>query len=178
MTDRQSPRTLRAVEHAPDVSTLDPLTLLKGFVTLRRLTGMYPTGHPAIEQKLTELDDMLQRQLREGSPLHLDVIHGQPHVDGVLFRAENESSTQVLRDLSELGVDSIHITPGVSREELLNLSAFLWQMRETPSGEPVEARLARQNIHHISLGRLIPLDTRWRAAQWPDAPTGTLDPAY
>ena len=51
-------------------------------------------------------------------------------------------------------------------------------MREAPSGEPVEARLARENIHHISLGRLIPLDTRWRAAQWPDAPTGTLDPAY
>ncbi len=145
---------------------------------MRRLTGMYPVGHPAIEQKLTELDDTLQRHLRAGAPLHLDVIHGQPHVDGVLFRAENESNVQVLRDLSDLGVDSIHITPGVSREELLNLSTFLWQMREAPSGEPVEARLAREHIHHISLGRLIPLDTRWRAAQWPDAPTGTLDPAY
>jgi putative nucleotidyltransferase with HDIG domain len=161
-----------------EAPTLDPLALLKGFVTLRRLTGMYPAGHPAIEQKLTELDGTLQKHLRGGAPLHLDVIHGHPHVDGVPFRAENESSLQVLRDLSELGVDSIHITPGITRQELLDLSMFLWQLRDVPSAESVGERLARQNIHHVSLGRLLPLDTRWRATQWPDAPTGTLDPAY
>jgi putative nucleotidyltransferase with HDIG domain len=161
-----------------DAPMLDPLALLKGFVTLRRLTGMYPAAHPAIEQKLTELDSMLQKHLGGGAPLHLDVIHGHPHVDGVPFRAENESNLQVLRDLSELGVDSIHITPGVTRQELLDLSAFLWQLRDVPSPESVGDRLARQNIHHVSLGRLLPLDTRWRATQWPDAPTGTLDPAY
>jgi hypothetical protein len=33
-----------------DPAGLDPLTLLKGLVSLRRLTGMYPPGHPAIEQ--------------------------------------------------------------------------------------------------------------------------------
>ena len=179
MADTAQPgRALKAVPHQADEATLDPLALLKGFVTLRRLTGMYPAGHPAIEQKLADLDDTLQRHVRTGSPLHLDVIHGQPHVDGVPFRAESESNLQVLRDLSELGVDSIHITPGVTRQELLSLSEFLWQMRDVPSADSVEQRLSRQNIHHISLGRLIPLDTRWRAAQWPDAPTGTLDPAY
>ncbi|HEY7055188.1 MAG TPA: HD domain-containing phosphohydrolase [Vicinamibacterales bacterium] len=172
-------RPLKAVTRQGDEApTIDPVALLKAFVTLRRLTGMYPPGHPAIEQKLTELDETLKRHLREGSPLRLDVIHGQPHVDGVLFRAENESNLQVLRDLSELGVDSIHIAPGVARQELLGLSELLWQMRDAPSGEPIQERLARQNIHHVTLGRLIPLDTRWRAAQWPDAPTGTLDPAY
>ena len=35
-----------------------------------------------------------------------------------------------------------------------------------------------RNVRHISLGRLIPLDTRWRAQQWPDAPTAPLDPDY
>jgi putative nucleotidyltransferase with HDIG domain len=30
----------------------------------------------------------------------------------------------------------------------------------------------------VSLGRLIPLDTRWRAQRWPDAPTGPLDADY
>ena len=33
-----------------ELSPTDPLTLLKGLVSLRRLTGMYPAGHPAIEQ--------------------------------------------------------------------------------------------------------------------------------
>ena len=44
--------------------------------------------------------------------------------------------------------------------------------------ESVEAQLARHNVRHISLGKLVALDTRWRAQQWPDAPTGPLDPAY
>jgi putative nucleotidyltransferase with HDIG domain len=51
-------------------------------------------------------------------------------------------------------------------------------MREMPAGEPLEMQLANRGIRNISLGRLIPLDTRWRSVQWPDAPSGTLDPAY
>ncbi len=163
---------------ASDLPAIDPLALLKGFVSLRRLTGMYPAGHPTIEQKLTELDGAIQRHLAAAPALHLDVIYGQPHVDGVCFRTEGEAQSQVFRELTELGVDSIHIVRGVSREELLALSEFLWQMRDAPGSEPIDVQLARKKIHHVSLGRLIPLDTRWRAAQWPDAPSGTLDPAY
>jgi putative nucleotidyltransferase with HDIG domain len=33
-------------------------------------------------------------------------------------------------------------------------------------------------VRHVSLGRLVPLDTRWRADEWADAPAGPLDPAY
>jgi putative nucleotidyltransferase with HDIG domain len=163
------------VREAP---AIDPVALLKGFVSLRRLTGMYPAGHPAIEQKLGELDDAIRRQIGDGSTLRLDVIHGQPHIDGVAFRSEGESHAQVLRELTDLGVDSIHISKDVSRPELLALSELLWHMREMPAGEPIEMQLANRGIRHVSLGRLIPLDTRWRASQWPDAPTGTLDPAY
>jgi len=162
-----------------EAPTVDPIALLKGFVSLRRLTGMYPAGHPAIEQKLAELDDIIHRHVRAGGSLRLDVIHGQPHVDGISFRGDGDSShAQVLRELSELGVDSIHIAAGVTRQELLALSELLWQMRDMPAGEPIDAQLASRNIRHVSLGRLIPLDTRWRVAEWPDAPTGTLDPAY
>ena len=42
----------------------------------------------------------------------------------------------------------------------------------------MESQLARRGIRHVSLARLVRLDTRWRAQQWPDAPTGPLDPAY
>ena len=167
-----------STSHAPEASGIDPVALLKGFVSLRRLTGMYPPGHPTIEQKLAELDGAIQRHLVAAPALHLDVIHGQPHVDGVCFRSEGDAQSQVFRDLAELGVDSIHIVRGVSREELLALSEFLWQMRDAPGTEPVDVQLARRRIHHISLGRLIALDTRWRASQWPDAPSGALDPAY
>ncbi len=160
------------------LTPLDPVALLKGIASLRRLTGMYPPGHPAIVQKLAEIDDPIQRHLREESELRLDVVHGQAHLNGVAYRSEGDSQDQVVRDLTDLGVDSIHIRPGVTREELLALSEFLWQMKDTRETGAIDVQLAKRNIHHVTLGRLVPLDTRWRAAQWPDAPTGPIDADY
>ncbi|HEY7499883.1 MAG TPA: HD domain-containing phosphohydrolase [Vicinamibacterales bacterium] len=158
---------------------VDPVALLKGLVSLRRLTGLYPAGHPAIEQKLSELDDSVQRHIQSSEyGLRLDVIHGSAHLDGVPFRQDSEAQAQILRELTDLGVDSIHIAAGVTRQELLALSEFLWQLKEAPSGEPIDVQLATRQIRHISLGHLVPLDTRWKAVQWPDSPTGPLDPSY
>ncbi len=157
---------------------LDPVALLKGLVSLRRLTGLYPPGHPSIEQKLAELDDSVQRHIQLASALRLDVIHGLAHLDGVPYRQDSEAQAQILRELTDLGVDSIHIRRGVTRYELLALSEFLWQLREAPSGEPIDIQLTTRQIAHISLGRLVPLDTRWKTVQWPDGPTGPLDPSY
>ncbi len=157
---------------------LDPVALLKGIASLRRLTGMYPAGHPAIVQKLAEIDEPIQRHLRDAPALRIDVVHGQAHLDGVAYRSDGEPQDQVVRDLTDLGVDSIHLRPGVTREELLALSEFLWQLRDPQYGGPIDVQLAKRNIHHVTLGRLVPLDTRWRAAQWPDAPTGPIDPDY
>jgi hypothetical protein len=111
-----------------DSERLDPVALLKGLVSLRRLTGLYPPGHPSIEQKLSELDDTVQRHLRTAAALRLDVIHGSAHLDGVVFRQDSEAQAQILRELTDLGVDSIHIAPGVTRHELLALSEFRWQL--------------------------------------------------
>jgi putative nucleotidyltransferase with HDIG domain len=158
--------------------TLDPVALFRGFVSLRRLTGMYPAGHPAIVQKLAEIDESVQRHLRHAPRLQLDIIRGDVHLDGVSFRQEGDTHEQIVRELADLGVNSIHIRRGVTREEIGALADFLWQLKDTPAGEPMEVSLAKRHIHHISLGRLVPLDTRWKTHDWPDAPTGPLDPAY
>lgn len=162
---------------APEPS-LDPVALFRGFVSLRRLTGMYPAGHPAILQKLAEIDESVQAHLRHAPVLRLDIIHGDVHLDGVSYRQDTETQAQILRELTDLGVDSIHIRRGVTADELLTLSEFLWQLREGSAQEPMEVRLAKRNIHRVSLGRLVPLDTRWRSQEWPDAPQGPLDPDY
>src|SRR5262249_31808274 len=47
-----------------------------------------------------------------------------------------------------------------------------------PGGEPVRALLMRRGVEHVSLGRIVPLDTRWRSRQWPDRPQHALDPDY
>ena len=90
--------------------------------------------------------------------------------------SEHQANQQLLSQLSALGIDSIHIHEGVQRDELLAVAEFLWQYTE--SGDSMAAQLAARNVQHISLGRLLPLDTRWRAQQWADAPTGPLDPDY
>src|SRR5688572_24021529 len=183
MTTPNNPRPnvrkpLAGVRDDQDQPQLDPVALFRGFVSLRRLTGMYPAGHPAIVQKLSEIDETVQRHLASNPVLRLDIIHGDVHLDGVSFRQDSDTQAQIVRELSDLGVDSIHIVRGVTRDELQALSEFLWQLKETPGADPMQERLERRSINHISLGRLLPLDTRWKAQEWPDAPQGPLDPDY
>jgi putative nucleotidyltransferase with HDIG domain len=171
-----SPRREHASPAEPPL--FDPLPLLRGFAALRRLTGMYPPGHPTIAERLREMDDIVGQHLRSAPAIRIDIIHGDVHLDEVVCRSDNQGTEQILEELVELGVHSIHIHRGVEREELRAVGQFLWEMREGIGNEPVETQLARRNVRHVSLGRIVPLDTRWRAMEWPDVPEGPLDPAY
>lgn len=157
---------------------LDPLPLLTGLGSLRKLTGMYPPGHPAIAQKLGELDAAVQAHLRRTDVLRLDVIHGEVHVDGLSVRPEGNANAKVLEELTGLGIDSIHISRGVSPADLHGLSVFLWELRDSAVSAPMAVQLAARDVCHISLARLVPLDTRWRATSWAERPADVYDPAY
>ena len=162
----------------PETPAPDPLPVLKGLASLRKLTGMYPPGHPAIMQKLAELDATVQRHLRNVPVLQIDIIQGDAHLDGLSFRQDSDSNSRIIAELSGLGVDSVHLSRGVTPEEMLALSAFLWEMKDTPGGPPIADQLVARGIHHVTLGRLVALDTRWRAEQWAEAPSEIYDPAY
>jgi putative nucleotidyltransferase with HDIG domain len=162
---------------AMPASPPDPVHVLKGFASLRRLLGTYPSGHPMITQKLKELDDQIRIHLRRGPVVEVDVVDGDVHLDGVSF-GDQQANAQAVRELAEMGIDSIHIREGVEIDELHAVAEFLWHYKESADGEPMAAQLARRGVRHISLARLVRLDTRWRAQQWPDAPTGPIDPAY
>lgn len=158
--------------------SLDPLPLLKGFVALRKLTGMYSAGHPMIAQKVKELEEAVRPHLRNQPAFRIDIIHGDVYLDGVFSSHDNQANMQIVRELTDLGVDSIQIQEGVAPEELRAVAEFLWQLKDSSNDESMEAQLAERQVRHISLGRLVPLDTRVHAQQWPDAPTPPLDPAY
>jgi putative nucleotidyltransferase with HDIG domain len=156
----------------------EPLAVLKGIGTLRRLIGIYPDGHPMVVGRLQELDDLVRAQLRRQSPIRIDVVHGEVHEDGASAPLELAASGQVVQDLLNLGVQSIHIHDGVAREELRALAQFLWDMKRSPSTDTVAAQLAARGVRHVRLGRLVPLDTRLQVQHWPDAPGGVIDPDY
>jgi putative nucleotidyltransferase with HDIG domain len=155
---------------------LDPIAVLKGLASLRRLTGTYPAGHPMISQKLKELGDLVAAHLRTSNILRIDVIRGDVFLDSVASSSEGQANQQLVNQLTSLGIDSIHIHEGVELDEFLIVAEFLWQF--SGSGDSVTSQLAARHVRHISLGKLLPLDTRWRSQKWPDAPTAPLDPDY
>jgi putative nucleotidyltransferase with HDIG domain len=157
-------------------SSLDPIAVLRGLASLRRLAGSYPAGHPMIGQKLNELDEVVSSLLRAASPVRIDVIRGDVFLDGVASASEGQANQQLLAQLSALGIDSIHIHQGVQPEEILAVAEFLWQASDSIGS--MSAQLAARDVCHITLGRLLPLDTQWRTQKWADAPTGPLDADY
>ena len=117
---------------------LDPLALLKALVSLRRLTGMYPAGHPAIEQKLGELDGSVQDHLRETAALKLDVIHGTAHLDGVSYRSESDSQAQLLHELIDPRSAALPRAVGLEAHVADPPARHLWSVAPSarPTGRP------------------------------------------
>jgi putative nucleotidyltransferase with HDIG domain len=151
-------------------SRTSPRKILKALAALRTAIGAYPPAHPMIAEKLGDTNDAVQELLRLGEAVRIDIIHGVVHLNGVPFPGDVETYA--------LGVDSIHIADRVRVDELLALAEVLWQLKSDNGDEPASAGLARRRVENITVGRLVPLDTRWRAEQWPDRPQEALDPDY
>jgi HD-GYP domain-containing protein (c-di-GMP phosphodiesterase class II) len=165
--------TIATMEHPSD-----PLLLIRDLVNLRQLVGLYPSGHPLIEEKLREMDGHVQRHMENAASLQVDLVRDDVHVDGTPFRQENRTHDHALGELREIGVHSVRLQAGVTAAELRATAEFLWHFDGQPGGEPVESRLAKAGVRNVSIGRIVPLDTRWSARQWPDGPSGDLDPSY
>lgn len=148
----------------------DPLRILKTLSALGTLAGIYPAGHPLVADKLREADETIQQHLKAADSVRIDIIRGVVHLNGVAFEGRG--------DAPGLGIDSLHIRQGVRAEEIAALADLLKRMKVDPDGEPFGQQLARRGVEHISVARLVPLDTRWRAHQWPDRPGGAIDPDY
>jgi putative nucleotidyltransferase with HDIG domain len=156
----------------------DPLIVMKELVTLRRLVGLYPTGHPLIEDKLRELDVAVRRRLEHAPAVQVDVVRGDVHIDGDSYRHESRAHAHLITELTDIGIHSIRIESGVTAEELRATAEFLWKFDGRHGGDAVRERLSQAGVQHVSLGRIVPLDTKWPTRAWPDAPTGPIDPAY
>jgi putative nucleotidyltransferase with HDIG domain len=174
MTTVSRPPAVLPVSGEP--SAIDPVAVLRGLVHASKLTRLYPEGHPIVQQKLKELGDSIGNYLHDHPALNIDVVRRTVQLDGLPFEAEAEPA---LDDLAALNINSVHVQQGFRPDDLQKLVDLLCELAQDGAGdEPVEARLARRDIRHVSLGRLVPLDTRWQSRQWPGRPTGPLDPNY
>lgn len=151
-------------------STVDPYRILKTFSALGTLTATYPAGHPLVADKLREAHEVVQQHLKADDSVRIDIIRGVVHLNGVAFDGPGDALGR--------GIDSLHIRAGVREEEIAVTADVFRRMKADLDGEPVGQQLARRGVDHISVARLVPLDTRWRAHQWPDRPESALDPDY
>jgi putative nucleotidyltransferase with HDIG domain len=174
MTTESRPPAVVPVSGEP--SAIDPVAVLRGLVHTSKLTRLYPQGHPIVQQKLKELNDSIGGYLHDNPALNIEVVRRTVQLDGLPFDAEAEPA---LDDLAALGINSVHVQQGFRPDDLEKLVDLLCELAQNGAGgEPIDARLAQRDIRHVSLGRLVPLDTRWQSRQWPGSPTGPLDPNY
>jgi HD-GYP domain-containing protein (c-di-GMP phosphodiesterase class II) len=143
--------------------------ILKGFTTLGTLTGIYPPGHPLIADKVREIYEAVQPCLAGGEWVRIDVVRGVVHLNGVPIEGQSEPQA--------FSIDSLHNRAGVQPDEIIAAAEVL-RKNGDDAEEPVSQQLSRRGVRNISVGRLVPLDTRWRARQWPDHPHHVLDPDY
>jgi putative nucleotidyltransferase with HDIG domain len=156
----------------------DPTVILKALTGLRQLTSLYPAGHTVVEQALRGLEDALRPLLLDSPSVRIDVIGLDAHLNEVPYRHESRVHASVIQEFLALGVNSIHFSSGVTREELAQVSRFLTRHKDSEQAQATASLLERLGVTHVSLGRLVTLDTRWQAREWPDRPVGPLDPDY
>lgn len=159
----------------------EAIAVVRELMALRRLVGLYPSDHPLIADKLRELDGIVRHRLEQSASVQVDVVRGDVHVDGEVYRQERQDGrthAQVITELTDLGIHSLRIESGVTDAELRAVAEFLWKFDGQHSGDAVRERLSRAGVAHVTLGRIVPLDTRWPSRAWPDGPTGPVDPAY
>jgi HD-GYP domain-containing protein (c-di-GMP phosphodiesterase class II) len=149
----------------------DPHRILKTFSALGTLTAIYPPGHPLVTEKVREADEAIRHHIKDGETLRIDIIRGVVHLNGVPCEGRSDAH-------DGLPIDSLHIRAGVSRDEIAALAGLLGRGKLALGAGPLAAELASRGVEHISVARLVPVDTRWRAQQWPERPTEVLDPDY
>jgi len=153
--------------------------VLQGLAGLWRLTELYPDGHPIVSEAATALQTDLEACLGDRTQLRIDIIEGDLFVNGQPLRGASAAVRHGSREFTEIGIDSLHFGLGVDAGELCRLAYLLAELRDDPgSDETLEERLGQREIRHVSLGRLVPLNTQWRYEDCPKCPQGTLDPDY
>src|SRR5512132_1768949 len=97
-------RTAEITGSLPTAGADEPLAVLKGLVSLRRLVGLYPQGHPLVTERVAAVERDVHRHLRASpnAQLQFDVIHSDVHVNGVSVRLDMSAHGHVVRDLTEI----------------------------------------------------------------------------
>ncbi len=176
MNAKQSPVDLTAEideRYQPDAGHL-----FRTLAGLRSACLLYPKDHPAIDAQVEDVHRHASGLLEDRPIVRLDIIRGILNCDGQPLQHETRLHARALRELTALGIDSVHIADGIQREEIKAVGQFLAHEHRGPgTGEPVVEVLGERGVRNLSLGRIVPVNHRLRE-RLPEAPEQLYDPDY
>ena len=144
---------------------LEPVAVVRSFAGLVKSVGLYPDGHPSIDQAAADVSRILQPMLEEYGTLAVDLIDGQAHVGGRAFRRESKAIRSEIAALQSLGIDSLALERGVQASDLRELA------QQVAEGAATGTRYAR-------VGRLVRVTGDRSFRDWPDRPQRAWDSSY
>ncbi|MGD8494600.1 MAG: HD domain-containing protein [Gemmatimonadales bacterium] len=152
--------------------------VLRTMAALRSACVLYPEGHPAIDTQVEEVLRHARTLLRGQSLVRLDIIRGILHCNGSPLQRESRIHARALREMTAIGIDSIHLAAGLEPAELRVVGSYLAHEHRGPgTGDPVVETLQSRGVRHVSLGRVLPIKHRVRARP-PEAPDALHDEGY
>ncbi|MDX1579905.1 MAG: HD domain-containing protein, partial [Gemmatimonadota bacterium] len=152
--------------------------LFRTLAGLRSACLLYPKDHPAIDAQVEEVHRHASALIEDRPLARLDIVRGILNCDGEPLQHETRLHARVLREFTALGIDSLHIGEGVTREEIKTVGQFLAHEHRGPgTGEPVVSVLGDRGVRHLSLGRIVPVNHRLQK-RLPEAPDQLYDPEY
>jgi HD-GYP domain-containing protein (c-di-GMP phosphodiesterase class II) len=124
------------------------------FLTALHQRGLYPAGHPAAEQAMTQVEAGLVRILEENEALQLAIIG-----DRVLFPAYPADGQELrleggLKELRSCGIEHLAFRRGVIRREIESLFDLLLVPRSAGAIDDLQRAMADAGVQHIRIGRL------------------------
>jgi len=189
-------------------SARDPGQLLRSLAGLKAACVLYPDGHPSIDGHVQLAFVQAQELIGDGQGVEVDILRGIINVDGESQLQASRIYRRVIDELAAMGIDSIHVdarvTPGefralgeyLARRETEQATSESRRARYSPSArnspgeylarreteqatsESVAERLTSSGVAHISVGRILPVDSYAPGHQWPEAPEEIYDDGY
>jgi len=115
----------------------------------RRKAGMYPDGHPEIEESLSRALEILQKVLELKGQIALAVAKDVLFIDDRPFDQKNPVYNEFALCLSSKGIISVIFARGITKEELHTFHQFLLRDAGEASPEALEKEFNQCGLSHI-----------------------------
>ncbi|MFQ5529003.1 MAG: HD-GYP domain-containing protein [Gemmatimonadota bacterium] len=156
----------------------DPGQLLRSLAGLKSACVLYPQGHPSIDGHVEQAYGHAVDLMGDGPGVEIDVLRGIINVNGEAAQQASRIHRRVIDELAAAGIDSIHVDARVTPGEFRALGEYFARDERGRSSEPVASQLADLGVRHISLGRILPVESYVPGQEWPDAPEEIFDDDY